>query len=133
MFVFVPLSIYWPNNLVPGFLIKDFNMSRIAHCFEIRAHEDFLCFFRIDGVYIHQNDRLKKRKILTRAFFQNRSLQYFSFFETVVLMYIDSFNSKKCVTAFSWIFRFRLIDFSKKFFEFFFTNGGCPGGMWTYV
>ena len=89
-------------------------------------------FFRVDRVYIHQNDRLEKRKIVMRAvfknmqpsprylrfcdfvlhnvllislamkhFFQNRSHHEFSFFEPVILMYINPFNSKKCGTTFS--------------------------------
>ena len=44
--------------------------------------------------------------------------------ETVVLMYINPINSKKCGTTFSKIFRFCFIDFSKKIFEIFFDPWG---------
>ena len=82
-------------------------------------------FFRVDRVYIHQNDRLEKRENVIRAvfknmqpnprylrfcdfvlhivllislamkhFFQNRSHHEFSFFEPVVLMYMNPIISK---------------------------------------
>ena len=53
--------------------------------------------------------------------------------EPVVLHTIDHMNSTKCVTTFSWIFDFSLIDFSGKIFEFFFSNGECPVGIWNYI
>ena len=62
--------------------------------------------------------------------FENRSNHIFSFFEPVVLMYINPINSKKCGTTFSQIFRFWFIDFSKKIFEIFFYPWGLP---WGYV
>ena len=60
--------------------------------------------------------------------FENRSNHIFSFFEPVVLMYINPINSKKCGTTFSWIFCFWFIDFSKKIFEIFFYPWGLPMG-----
>ena len=65
-----------------------------------------------------------------KHFFQNRLHHEFSFFEPVVLMYINPINSKKCGTTFSQIFRFWFIDFSKKIFEIFFYPWGLP---WGYV
>ena len=53
--------------------------------------------------------------------------------EPVVLHTINPMNSTKWVTSFSWIFDFSLIDFSKKIFEFFFTNACCFGNMWNYL
>ena len=63
-----------------------------------------------------------------KHFFQNRSHHEFSFFEPVVLMYINPINSKKCGTTFSQIFRFWFIDFSKKIFEIFFDPWGLLQG-----
>ena len=60
--------------------------------------------------------------------FENRSNHIFSFFEPVVLMYINPINSKKCGTTFSQIFRFWFIDFSKKIFEIFFDPWGLLQG-----
>ena len=37
--------------------------------------------------------------------------------ETVILNTINPMNSKKCVTTFSWIFHFSLIDFSSKIYN----------------
>ena len=131
-------------------------------------------FFRVDRVYIHQNDRFdltvskffwnSKEKIIfrfDRVYIQNDRLdlmvnEFFAVWktillgqrysqkctmkklkeleislakkhrfpnrkklvnreiETVVLMYINPFNSKKSVMSFSWIFHFWLIDFSRK-------------------
>ena len=48
--------------------------------------------------------------------------------EPVVLHTINPMNSTKCVTTFSWIFDFSLIDFSGKIFEFFFLKWGMPCG-----
>ena len=48
--------------------------------------------------------------------------------EPVVLHTINPMNSTKCVTTFSWIFDFSLIDFSGKIFEIFFLKWGMPCG-----
>ena len=50
--------------------------------------------------------------------------------EPVVLHTINPMNSSKCVTTFSWIFHFSLIDFSKKIFEIFLRKCPMP---WGYV
>ena len=39
--------------------------------------------------------------------------------EPIVLHTLNPMNCKKCVTSFSWMFHFSLIDFSKKIYDFF--------------
>ena len=65
---------------------------------------------------------VRKHRFPNRKKLVNREI------ETVSLMYINPINSKKYVTSFSWIFRFYLIDFSKKSLKFFFTPYGMPWG-----
>merc|ERR1712208_218278 len=50
--------------------------------------------------------------------------------EPVVLHTINPMNSTKCVTTFSWIFDFSLIDFSGKIFEIFFSQMG--NALWVF-
>ena len=76
--------------------------------------------------------KLKELKISVarKHCFPNRKKLVNREIETVVLMYVNPINSKKCVTRFSWIFHFWFIDFSKKIFEIFFHKWGMP---WGYV
>ena len=76
--------------------------------------------------------KLKELKIslAKKHRFSNRKKHVNREIETVVLVYINPINSKKCVTSFSWIFQFWLIDFFKKIFEIFFHPYGMP---WGYV
>ena len=50
--------------------------------------------------------------------------------EPVILHTINPMNSTKCVTTFSWISHFLLIDFSIKIYETFFSQMGNP--LWVY-
>ena len=74
--------------------------------------------------------KLKELKIslARKHYFPNRKKLVNREIKTVVLMYINPINSKKCVTRFSWIFHFLFIDFSKKIFEFFFHKWRMPWG-----
>ena len=48
--------------------------------------------------------------------------------EPILLHTINPMNFTKCVTTFSWIFDFLLIDFSRKIFDIFFLKWGMPFG-----
>ena len=103
----------------------------------------------VDNLTIILAEKNRKKMLCSQRYWQNKDRKIFEkvqislatehflpiFFskndreiEPVVLHTINPMNSTKCVTTFSWIFDFSLIDFSGKIFEIFFLKWGMPYG-----